>query len=123
MADVLFERRLQAGLKDGSIRLAFRRWRRPQVVGERDYRSPIGMVRVDRVSILDGEIPLDDARAAGFPSVEAVMADLAEPLADSAIYRLELRRLDADDPRTSLAQQAELGDSDLPKLRRALARL
>jgi hypothetical protein len=29
---MLFERRLREGLHDGSIRLGFRRWRRPQVV-------------------------------------------------------------------------------------------
>ena len=70
---VLFERRLQRGLADGSIRLAFRRWRQPQVVGGRRYRSPIGMVAVDGVSVVGGEITLEDAKAAGYASVAELL--------------------------------------------------
>jgi hypothetical protein len=119
---VLFELRLQEGLRDGSIRVAFRRWRRPQAVGGRRYRSPIGLIQVDRVATVDGEIPLADAHAAGYPSVEAIMADLKGP-PDATTYRLELHRIDAADPRDELAQNAELTEADLDHLQRALARL
>jgi hypothetical protein len=120
---VLFERRLQEGLRDGSIRLAFRRWRRPQAVGGRRYRSPIGFVQVDSVAIVDGQLSAEDARAAGYASVEALLGDLQRGPQDGATYRLELHRIDAADPRDQLALNVELGESELDKLRQRLQRL
>ncbi len=119
---VLFERRLQRGLADGSVRLAFRRWRRAQVVAGRQYRSPIGMVDVHDVRVVDGEIPAEDALGAGYASVEALLRDLKGP-ADGALYRLELRRSANADPRGALAESATLGEDELAQLRRRLARL
>jgi hypothetical protein len=119
---VLFERRLQRGLVDGSIRVAFRRWRQPQVVGGRRYRSPIGMVAVDKISQVDGEITLEDARAAGYASVAELLADLQGP-ADSRLYRLELRATSEADPRQQLAADGLLTQSDVQQLQARLARL
>jgi hypothetical protein len=119
---VLFEKRLQRGLVDGSISVAFRRWRRPQVVPGRRYRSPIGLVEVDAVELVDGQISLDDAHAAGYPSVETLLADLKGP-PDSALYRLELRTSPEADPRQELAATDALGDAERRDLTARLARL
>jgi len=119
---VLFERRLQRGLADGSIRLAFRRWRQPQVVGGRRYRSPIGMVAVDGVSVVGGEITLEDARAAGYASVAELLEDLQGP-ADSTLYRLELRATSEADARQQLASNRLVEDGDVRQLQARLARL
>jgi hypothetical protein len=80
------------------------------------------MVRVDKVSVVDDEISLADAGAAGYPSVEAIVADLKGPL-DAATYRLELHRIDDADPRDDLANTTELNETDLSQLQNALARL
>jgi len=122
MRFVLFERRLQEGLRDGSIRLAFRRWRRPQVIAGRSYRSPIGMVEVDAVSTVDGDISAEDALAAGYASVSALMRDLKGPQ-DAAVYRLELHHSGGADPRSVLAGDVELDDAELQQLQAKLARL
>jgi hypothetical protein len=119
---VLFERRLQAGLTDGSIRLAYRRWRRAQVVACRQYRSPIGMVDVLSVSVVDGEIPAADALAAGYTSVQALLDDLKGP-PDADLYRLELRRASAPDPRSVLAEDAVLDGAHFSDLQRKLGKL
>jgi hypothetical protein len=119
---VLFERRLQAGLSDGTIHLAFRRWKRAQVVPGRSYRSPIGMIEVDGVSAVTGQISPEDARAAGYASVEDLLADLKGP-PDASLFRLELRRSPAADPRSLLAADDELDPDELLELRRRLARL
>jgi hypothetical protein len=119
---VLFERRLQAGLADGTIRLAFRRWKRAQVVAGRRYRSPIGMIEVHAVSQVTGQIPPDDARAAGYASVQELLADLKGP-PDASLFRLELSRSPEADPRGVLAADDELGSAELVDLRRRLARL
>jgi hypothetical protein len=119
---VLFERRLQQGLADGSIRLAFRRWRRPQVVAGRQYRSPVGMVEVDGVTLVTDQISREDAANAGYASVEALLHDLAGPQ-DAAIYRLELRRSGQVDPREVLAKSEELSEGEFEELSAKLRRL
>jgi hypothetical protein len=119
---VLFERRLQEGLRNGSIRLVFRRWRRAQVVSGRRYRSPIGLIDVQRVSLVDGPISTEDARAAGYASVEQLLADMKGP-ADGLLYRIELQPSSEPDARAVLAHEALLGDADLTQLRQKLARL
>jgi hypothetical protein len=119
---VLFERRLQEGLADGSIRLAFRRWRRAQAVGGRRYRSPIGLIEVGNVAVVDGDIPLRDAQAAGYALVEQLLADLRGP-ADSQIYRLELRISGETDPRDKLAHGGRMTADDLHELKSRLQRL
>jgi hypothetical protein len=119
---VLFERRLQIGLSDGSIRLAFRRWRRAQVVAGRRYRSPIGMVEVEAVSVVQGEITPEDARAAGYASPTQLLADLKGP-PDALLYRIELHASRAGDPRDELARSAQLGEAEIGQVHQRLARL
>jgi hypothetical protein len=119
---VLFERRLQAGLSDGTIHLAFRRWKRAQVVPGRRYRSPIGMIEVQSVSTVSDQISPEDARAAGYSSVRDLLADLKGP-PDSSLFRLELRRSADADPRSVLASDDELDPDELLDLRRRLDRL
>src|SRR5947209_3390603 len=107
MGEVLFEPRLQRGLRDGSIRVVFRRWRRPQVVAGRQYRSPIGMIQVDKVALVEGEISAEDAQAAGYDTVAKLLTDLKGP-PDGTLYRLELHRTDVADPRDILANHASI---------------
>ena len=122
MSALLFEQRLQTGLADGSIRVAFRRWKRPQVVPGRQYRSPIGMIDVKSVTIVDGDISADDAVAAGYASVPDLLDDLKGP-PDASLYRLELRCSTAADPRRVLAEDASLDAIQVAELQRRLARL
>jgi len=119
---VLFEKRLQEGLRNGSIRLAFRRWRRAQVVPGRRYRSPIGLIDVRDVSIVDDPISEDDARAAGYASVDSLLKDMKGP-AEGALYRLELQPSAEPDVRQTLAHDALLSAADVSQLRQKLARL
>jgi hypothetical protein len=120
---VLVERRLREGLRDGSIDVAFRRWRRAQVVAGRVYRIGGGeRVRVVAAEVVDPATVSDtDARRAGFPDAAAALADLPER--DGDVHRIELRLEHAPDPRDELAARGRLDDAEVAELRDALARL
>jgi len=120
---MLFERRLREGIRDGSITLAFRRWRRVQVTVGGRYRTGLDLVEVvaiDEVRL--ASISTVDARRAGYDSVEELSADLRGD-ARLQLYRLELRRLDEPDPRKTLAASAEIWEQDAAEIARRLARL
>lgn len=120
---MLFLKRFWPGIADGSVTLTFRRWRRPQVVAGRSYRSPAGILDVTSVTVVDpDEITDDDARAAGQPDAAALRADLpGEP--GLPVYRIEFRRSAAPDPRAELAASDRLDDADVAEIDRRLARL
>jgi hypothetical protein len=121
---VQFEPRLRAGLVDGSIDVCFRRWRRRQVVAGNRYRSMIGLVLVSEVDVVDeSSITADDARRAGYASVEDLRADLRPPSPDTTLFRLVLRRVDEEDPRSVLASTASLSDPERAALDARLDRL
>lgn len=118
---MLFERRLRDGLVAGTISLAYRRWRRPQVVAGGRYRlgAGAGVVRVDEVEVVSpAGITPNDARAAGFATVAQLLADLVGP-DDASIYRIRFGSAVEPDPRDRLRQSA----ADLDQLARRVERI
>jgi len=120
---VQFEPRLRQGIHDGSITLAFRRWRRCQVVAGHHYRTGIGIVLAETVDVVTpADITPADARDAGFDSPRALIEDLRGDPA-LPLYRIRLRPLDAPDPRVELAASATLTDSEAAAIAARLARM
>lgn len=120
---MLFESRFWPGIADGSITLAFRRWRRLQVVAGRPYRTPAGIIDVVAVTSVDpASIGHSDALAAGYPGATALRADLRGP-DDLPTYRIEFRPAAGPDPRAELAADDDLSDSDVAEIDRRLDRL
>lgn len=117
---MLFEKRLRDGLLDGSISVAFRRWRRAQVVAGGRYRlaGVAGRVVVESVSaVVPTDITVAEAQLAGFPSPLAVLEDLGGS-DDSPIFRVAFGHIEAD-PRDALRQS----DADLVALARRVQRI
>jgi hypothetical protein len=72
---VLFALRFAEPIARGEVDLTFRRWRRAQVRPGRPYRTVVGRLQVDEVDVVEpGDLGPDDARRAGFASVEALLA-------------------------------------------------
>lgn len=120
---MLFSSRSWPGIENGSITLTFRRWKRPQAVAGREYRTPAGRIRVDACEIVDpGSIDPAEARHAGFESVEALRRELrGDP--SLPVYRVAFHRLAAPDPRDVLAGTADLTPAELATIADQLARL
>jgi hypothetical protein len=120
---LLFERRLREGIRDGTITVAFRRWRRPQVVAGRRYRTGADMIEVDSVDVVDVDaITAADAARAGYPSAAGLAADL-RGAAELPIFRIRFRRLAEPDPRATLAATELRSPTEAAELDRRLGRL
>jgi biotin operon repressor len=120
---VQFEPRLRAGLRDGSITVALRRWRRAQVVTGHEYRTGDGLVLAESVAtITPADITPRLARDAGFADVQAAVADLrGDP--DLPLYCIRFRPVSGPDPRDQLAATADLSDDDVRAISKRLTRM
>jgi hypothetical protein len=120
---VQFEARLREGLRDGSITVAFRRWRRAQVVAGHQYRTGAGLVLAESVdTITPADITPALAADAGFDDVKAAVDDLrGDP--GLPLYCIRFRPLAGPDPRDRLASTGELSDDDVRAISRRLARM
>jgi len=109
------------GMRAGTITVTFRRWKRPQAVAGRDYRSPVGMLHVTAVDVVEPDVITDDdATRAGFANAAELVAFLPE--VSEPVYRVEFR-LAGDDPREVLRNAAELSGDDVAEIAKRLARL
>jgi hypothetical protein len=120
---MLIERRLHQGIQDGSITVMFRRWKRRQVTAGNTYRTAAGRIVVDEVTeVAPSRIRRADALAAGYRSVAEAVADLRGTPGDP-VFLLRLRPATDSDPRTELANDAELSTQDVETITAKLARL
>ncbi len=118
-----FEQRLRDGIHSGAIVLAFRRWKRSQVVPGHRYRTGIDMVEVESVEVVEpSSVDIAQARQAGYASIGDLQADLRGDPA-LPVYRIRLRRIDAPDPRDELARSASLTEADVAAVKARLARM
>jgi len=126
---LLFQKRFHAGLVDGSIRVTFRRWKKPHVRAGGRYRChPIGVLEVDQIDRVPvGSIGEDDARAAGFSSRQELLRFLAEGPAGPVTSETEVWRVvlhhGGDGDRVEIALDDELSPADVDSIARRLARL
>ena len=97
---VLFRPADLEGIAGGRITLQFRRWERARVLPGTRLRTPIGVLEVDSVEVV--ERPTDeDARAAGYDDAEHVIASFAKR--KGALHRIALH-LAGPDPRIALRE-------------------
>jgi biotin operon repressor len=120
---VRFEQRLRDGIHSGAIVLAFRRWKRSQVVAGRRYRTGIDMVEVESVDVVEpSSVDAAQAREAGYASAGELLADLRGDPA-LPVYRIRLRRIDGPDPRDELARAGSLTEADIAAITARLTRM
>ncbi len=118
-----FEKRLRDGIHSGAIVLAFRRWKRSQVVPGHRYRTGIDMVEVESVDVVEpSSVDAAQAREAGYASAGELLAGLRGDPA-LPLYRVRLRRIDGPDPRDELARTARLTGADVAAITARLARM
>jgi hypothetical protein len=108
---VLISPATAAGIADGSVTLAFRRWDRPRMRPGSTQRTGAGVVLVETVDEIDLEaLTEDDAARAGVRSL-AELRRLIDRREGAHVYRMQVSRAGAD-PRVALRERAELPDDE-----------
>ncbi len=115
---MLFRRDILQGIAEGRVTLAFRRWRRAPPADGSSLRSPVGVLRLDRVTVVDeGDITTEDVRRTGMSPAELRTSIAGE----GTLLRIELR-LVGDDPRIALREHVP-ERTDLEAIVARLARI
>lgn len=110
------------GVVDGSVTLAFRRWREQDVQPGATFKSAGSVIRVEAVEVVDpAAITDDEAGLAGHPHAESVRKRLA-PDASWPTYKVTLSYA-GPDPRIALRETADLSDDDVAAIDARLERL
>jgi hypothetical protein len=108
---VLISPATAAGIADGSVTLAFRRWDRPRMRPGSTQRTSAGVIRIESVDEVDADgLTEDDARRSGVRS----LAELHRLLArrpGAHVYRMRVAPA-GPDPRVELREQAALSAED-----------
>ncbi len=111
-----------AGVADGSVTLAFRRWDRPRMRPGSTQRTTAGVIRVDTVDVVDpATLTEDDAARASVRSL-AELRRLVDRRDGAHVYRMQVSFAGAD-PRVALREQADLSDADRQAIDGRLDRL
>ena len=125
---MLLPPKIAQGVADGSVTLAFRRWRKQDVQPGSEFRTAAGVVRVEAVAVVDPAAISDaEAVAAGWPDAARLLRQLDKVQLDGregdlATYRVSLSWA-GPDPRVALREQTELTDAEVADLDVRLERL
>lgn len=119
---MLFLKRYWRPIRDGQVTMAFRRWKAPQVLAGRRYRTAAGIIEVESIDVVDeGHITDGEAVRAGHPSAAVLLGDLPDR-PGLPIYRIVFHVAEEPDPRAELASSANLTPADVDAITRRLDR-
>jgi hypothetical protein len=119
---MLFPMRVMPGIEDGSVTLAFRRWRRPAARPGGRQRTVAGELAIDAVDpVALEDVTEEEARRAGHRDLAELHAELARH-PDGTLYRIAFHRV-GDDPRLALREDADLGPEELAAVAARLDRI
>jgi hypothetical protein len=118
---VLLPPKVAHGVADGSVTLAFRRWRKQDVQPGSQFKTAAGVIRVDAVEVVD-EITDEDAVAAGWPDAARLRKQLDKVEGDLPTYKVTLSWA-GPDPRIALRESADLTEADVAAIDAKLERL
>jgi hypothetical protein len=119
---MLIARKILDRVVAGDVDLAFRRWDAPRVRAGSTQRTAVGVIEfLDVREVTEDEVSDEDARRAGLPSREALLAQQAHK-ADRPWFRVELR-YSGPDPRAVLRENADLSDEEVAALDAGLDRM
>lgn len=119
---MLIKQQVLERIADGTVTLAFRRWKRPTVKTGGQLRTAVGILAIDEVTVIHvDEIKPEDAQKAGCSSYSELFHTLNKNQ-ESALYRIKFH-FAGQDPREVLREQVDLTDDELAKVHQKLTHL
>lgn len=110
------------GIRNGTVSLAFRKWKKPAVKKGSLIKTAIGQVEiVDVTAVSMDDITAQDALEAGSEGLDELVGFL-QGIDEGEVYRIALR-YHSPDPRVALRNRADLSDEEVHVLKQKLARL
>lgn len=104
LSKMLLKQDTLRGIVDGSVTLAFRRWRRPTVKAGGTLLTSVGQLAVESVDVVTSEsISEAEAHAAGYEDLSALRAQLSRR-SEGQVFRIRLS-LAGPDPRIALRER------------------
>lgn len=101
---MLFKSAVVAGIKEGRVTLAFRRWTASRIKPGSEIRTALGVVGITGVdTVAIGTITEADARKAGHETRDLLLAELKKSKGGT-VYRIGLRYVGSD-PRLALREK------------------
>ncbi|MBT2207661.1 hypothetical protein [Actinomadura sp. NEAU-AAG7] len=117
---MLFRREVLEGIAGGRIDRVFRVWAEPRVRAGSTQRTWAGIVVIDSVTaVTPEEITEEDALRSGFKGRAALLTALSKSTKEGGYHRVMLH-LGGPDPRSELAEKAELTEQELAGLKATL---
>ena len=108
-------------IKSGEVTLLFRRWKRAGEKAGGTQMTQMGVMGIDSVDVVtERKINEADARAAGYESKKALLADLYDR--DEDIYRIGVHWI-GEDPRKALRANDKLSNAELEEIIAKLRKL
>lgn len=121
MGLVLIRRPVLDAIVAGTVTCAFRRWSHARVRPGTRLRTAVGLVEVVAVEVVEeADLTPEDARRAGFASLEALRKENARR--EGTLFRVTLRPA-GEDPRVALRSSADLSADDRAEIGARLARM
>jgi len=116
---MLFPSRFLEAIADGSVTLAFRRWKSARAkVGSR-HHSPVGLVEIDAVDLVElADISVEDARNAGYESLDELLEWLSGR--GGPVHRVAFH-FAGPDPRIELRNRSDLDAVEIDEIKARLA--
>jgi hypothetical protein len=119
---MLIKHQVLERIADGTVTLAFRRWKRPTVKTGGQLRTAVGILAIDAVTVINiDQITEEEAQKAGYLSCSELLQTLNEN-GEGAVYRISFH-FAGQDPREVLREQINLTDNELAKVHRHLTQL
>ncbi|WP_420149200.1 hypothetical protein [Spirosoma sp.] len=119
---MLFKQTHLQGIQEGTVTLAFRKWKRAAIQNGTLLHTAVGLIKITGVRVIDEkDITERDAREAGFTDRQHLLKSFTHNK-DGVVFRMSVA-YHSKDPRIELREQSILTEETFEQLKVKLQRL